>query len=416
MSEVMAALDAIEKIGSHAQKIEEYKKLADRLFQAKDVPSLVSLLARLADDPPSSGEAVPTIISRQVLQDFVTQIFDASLSRVQMKELGTIALNKLRARQSAFEEQITIISEKLADILQADEDWKGAADVLARIPLGSSQRNVSDEYKAKLYVRIAMLYLEDDDEVSADSYVARSHSIVGKADFTNLEVKFQHQACRARIFDAKRNFQAAARHYYELSQVGKATVLAVMGAAAAEQDNLDELIEQQNLEALTKAAVCAILAPAGPDRSRILAMLYKDERSSKISLYTMLQKIYMERVVRAPEIEEFRKALKPHQMATTSDGLTVLQKAMIEHNLFAAAKLYNNITFRELGFFLHVAPEQAEKMARDMVLESRLAASIDQIEGLIYFEEGREAGTLWDAEIRGACTAVNTLAQYITDR
>ena len=59
---------------------------------------------------------------------------------------------------------------------------------MARIPLGSSQRNVSDEYKAKLYVRIAMLYLEDDDEVSADSYVARSHSIVGKADFTNLEV------------------------------------------------------------------------------------------------------------------------------------------------------------------------------------------------------------------------------------
>ena len=124
MAEVMATLDTIEKIGSHAQKIEEYKKLADRLFQAKDVPSLVSLLARLADDPPSSGEAVPTIISRQVLQDFVTQIFDASLSREQMKELGTIALNKLRARQSAFEEQITIISEKLADILQArDCSW-----------------------------------------------------------------------------------------------------------------------------------------------------------------------------------------------------------------------------------------------------------------------------------------------------
>ena len=95
-----------------------------------------------------------------------------------------------------------------------------------------------------------MLYLEDDDEVSADSYVARSHSIVGKADFTNLEVeqsksdvfiddpdsdescagfdaqvKFQHQACRARIFDAKRNFQAAARHYYELSQVHPAHAL-----------------------------------------------------------------------------------------------------------------------------------------------------------------------------------------------
>lgn len=118
MSEVGASLDAIEKMGSHAQKIEEYKKLADRLFQGKDVPALISFLARLADDPPSSGEAVPTIISRQVLQDFVVQIFDSSLNRDQVKELANIALNKLRARQSAFEEQITIISEKLADILQ----------------------------------------------------------------------------------------------------------------------------------------------------------------------------------------------------------------------------------------------------------------------------------------------------------
>ena len=118
MSEVLTNLDASEKMGSHAQKIEEYKKRADRLFQVKDVPALVSFLSRLADDPPSSGEAVPTIISRQVLQDFVVQIFESALSREETKDLANIALNKLRARQSAFEEQITIISEKLADILQ----------------------------------------------------------------------------------------------------------------------------------------------------------------------------------------------------------------------------------------------------------------------------------------------------------
>jgi hypothetical protein len=116
MSEVNGSLDAIEKMGSHAQKIEEYKKLADRLFQEKDVPSLISFLGRLADD--SATSAVPTIISRQVLQDFVVQIFDSSLHRDQAKQLADIALTKLRARQSAFEEQITTVSEKFADILQ----------------------------------------------------------------------------------------------------------------------------------------------------------------------------------------------------------------------------------------------------------------------------------------------------------
>eukprot|EP00961_Rhodomonas_salina_P121045 1629108-Rhodomonas_salina.1 len=66
MSGVAAQLDAIEKVATHAQKIEEYKKLAERLFAEKDIASLDNFLHRLADDPPPSGEAVPTMISRQV--------------------------------------------------------------------------------------------------------------------------------------------------------------------------------------------------------------------------------------------------------------------------------------------------------------------------------------------------------------
>lgn len=73
MSGVSAQLDAIEKVATHAQKIEEYKKLAERLFAERDVANLTNFLHRLADDPPPSGESVPTMISRQVS--------DASLSK-----------------------------------------------------------------------------------------------------------------------------------------------------------------------------------------------------------------------------------------------------------------------------------------------------------------------------------------------
>jgi COP9 signalosome complex subunit 4 len=391
MTDLAAQLDAIEKISTHAQKVDEFKKLAERLFAAPDTGQLSQFLARLSEDPPPQGEAVPTMISRQVLQEFNNLLFSqgVGLSREQVKTLGNLFLTKLRARLSSFEEQFSAVSEKMADILQEEEDWKGAAELLSRIPLTSSQRNISEEYKAKMFVRIAMLYLEDDDEVNAEIYVGRSHAIIGKSEFKNLEVKFQHQACRARIYDAKRKFQDAARHYYELSQVGKATVIAIMGEQAAGQTNLDEIIEAQNLDALTKAAICAILAPAGPERSRTLAILYKDERTAKIATFNMMEKIYMERVVRAPEIQEFEKSLRPHQMALTAEGLTVLQKAMIEHNLFAAAKMYNNITFVELGFFLHVDPDKAEKIARNMILENRIAGSIDQIDGMIYFAQVR---------------------------
>ena len=38
-----------------------------------------------------------------------------------------------------------------------------------------------------------------------------------------------------------------------------------------------------------------------------------------------------------------------HQKAITADGSTILEHAVIEHNLLAASKLYNNITFEGLG-------------------------------------------------------------------
>jgi len=164
MADSHDALDAIERIGTHAQKVEEYKKLATKLLSEGNMQGLKTFVCRLAEDAPSRGEAVPTMISRQVLQDFVGEIFTSTLPQALRRELGQLALQKLKARLSSFEEPFSIVSEKMADILQEDEDWAGAASILSHIPLTSSQRNISDDYKAKMYVRIAMLYLEAEDE------------------------------------------------------------------------------------------------------------------------------------------------------------------------------------------------------------------------------------------------------------
>ena len=44
-------------------------------------------------------------------------------------------------------------------------------------------------------------------------------------------------------------------------------------------------------------------------------------------------------------MESFVADLKVHQMADTSDGSKVHERAIIEHNLLSASKIYNNITF-----------------------------------------------------------------------
>lgn len=76
------------------------------------------------------------------------------------------------------------------------------------------------------------------------------------------------------------------------------------------------------------------------------------------------------------QVEAFSQTLRPHQTAITADGNTVLEKAVVEHNLLAASRLYNNIYFDELGQLLGVAPSKAESIAARMIAEGRLTVRL----------------------------------------
>ncbi|CAA2976166.1 COP9 signalosome complex subunit 4 [Olea europaea subsp. europaea] len=42
---------------------------------------------------------------------------------------------------------------------------------------------------------------------------------------------------------------------------------------------------------------------------------HQDERCSKLEIYPIFQKVYLERFLRKPEIDAFAEELKPHQVA-----------------------------------------------------------------------------------------------------
>lgn len=50
--------------------------------------------------------------------------------------------------------------------------------------------------------------------------------------------------------------------------------------------------------ALVDSIICTILASAGPQRSRMLATLYKDERTAKLTIFPFLEKVYMEHILK----------------------------------------------------------------------------------------------------------------------
>lgn len=180
------------------------------------------------------------------------------------------------------------------------------------------------------------------------------------------------------------------------------------------------------------AVTCAVLAPAGPNRSRMLASLCRDERTAQLPNGKILNKMFLDHILRPEEVKEFEASLKPHQLAkisqSSNDKLassvgvdsqtpeagtsnrtgpsTVLDRAVMEHNLLSCSKIYNNITFAGLGALLDLTPGAAETMARKMIEQSRLRASLDQIDKLIRFDGPLEddnaqgkAGGLGDVDL-----------------
>ncbi|KAG2013611.1 COP8 [Coprinopsis cinerea AmutBmut pab1-1] len=392
------------------------------LNQKDKAPAYTSLVPEvLTQPPPSIPNDVRTLLDAVVVRD----VGGIVVARTVLSELvkllgeGTIkdhdirrrvieeTLETIQPRLVSYEEQANNLRFQLADILEDEEDWSGAARVLMGISLDSGQRTTGDADKFKVYVRIVRLLLEEEDSVQAETYYNRAALLVHS--ISEREILLQFKLCQARISDYSRKFLEAASRYHELSYVG-------------------EIDEEERRHMLSAAVTCAVLAPAGPNRSRVLASLYRDERTAELPTYNVLSKMFLDHILRPAEIKEFERTLKPHQLAkiaiSSNDKLasvshddddgttstrtgpsTVLDRAVMEHNLLASSNIYNNITFRGLGALLDLTPGAAETMARKMIEQGRLRGHIDQVDKLIWFEGKKEeddaqgkAGGLGDVE------------------
>jgi COP9 signalosome complex subunit 4 len=115
--------------------------------------------------------------------------------------------------------------------------------------------------------------------------------------------------------------------------------------------------------------------------------MYKDERSAELEFFSVLEKMFLDRILRKDEFAKFVAILKERgqQIASVDNRTTVLDKAVREHNLLSASKVYNNIQFDELALLLDVDASEAEKLASTMITEDRLHGHIDQLARVIYF-------------------------------
>lgn len=352
------------------------------------------------------AQALGVVSTRSVLSALVAALEALGNDELSIR-VGTRTLSHLAAQPSSFLEAAAALCQLVATAQENCGQFAEAARTLAETPLDSSQRKVTDQDKARVWVRIVRNYLEVDDSTAAETYVNKLKNIMHTVADADLNLHFR--LSQARIKDAKRDFLSAAQRYHDIS----------LAPAVA---------EEERLQTLAMAIKCAILAPAGPMRSRILARLYKDERSGQLAEFGILEKIFLDRLLSPDEVAKFAQGLQPHQLATTSDGSTVLAKAVVEHNLLGASRLYDNIPFDALASLLGLERERAEETTARMIEQGRLVGRIDQLQGIVWFEGGEASGEKgsgraeavtgkemrrWDAQVQGLAEAVETVTNSL---
>lgn len=374
--------------GSHKDQAEKYRAILDMILSSSG-EDLIDTLKIFIEA--IVNENVSLVISRQVLTDVSNRLL--LLPDEISKAVSHYTLDKVQPRVISFEEQVASIRQHLADIYERNQNWREAANVLVGIPLETGQKQYTVDYKLETYLKIARLYLEDDDPIQAEAFINRASLL--QAESKNEQLQIYYKVCYARVLDYRRKFIEAAQRYNELSY-------------------RSIVHEDERMTALRNALICTVLASAGQQRSRMLATLFKDERCQQLPAYSILEKMYLDRIIRRSELEEFEALLQPHQKASTIDGLgsTILDRAVIEHNLLSASKLYNNITFEELGALLEIPPTKAEKIASQMITEGRMNGYIDQIDSIVHFET-REILPTWDKQIQSLCYQVNQIIEKI---
>lgn len=395
---------ALQQIAASAEKPKGYEALLSQVLSVSTATALKADLIAIIDS--IFADSLGIVVTRSLSGLFIEALKNVPDNDTKI-DVGEHTLSIFQSQASSFEEQNAQLRELMADAHESDEDFLASAKVLCGIPLDSSQRKVSNEDKVRFWIRITRNYLEVDDTTLAETYLGKAKNLIYTVSDRDMNLHFK--LCQARIQDARRNFLAAAQGYQDIS----------FSSA---------IVEEERLHTLSMAIKCAVLAPAGPARSRALGRLYKDERASTLEEYGILEKMFLDRLLAPAEVDKFAKGLAVHQLAKTSDGSTVLAKAVVEHNLRGASRLYSNIRFEALGLLLGLDGDKAEETTARMIEQGRLVGRIDQIERVIWFEGGEATGRQgsgrsasvvgkelrrWDANVQGLAEEVEKVASEL---
>lgn len=170
-------------IGTHKDQADKYRQLLKSVL-SNTGPELIDTLKLFVEA--IVNEHVSLVIARQILNDVGVEL--SKLPDDMSKQLSHFTLEKVHPRVISFEEQVAGIRFHLANIYERNQQWRDAATVLVGIPLETGQKQYSVECKLGTYLKIARLYLEDNDSVQAELFINRASLLQAETNSEELQV------------------------------------------------------------------------------------------------------------------------------------------------------------------------------------------------------------------------------------
>lgn len=347
-----------------ANLIDQYQSVLQSLpWNQSNTVDIKRYIDHIIDLPYGRNFAKPLI-------DHALAISEARLSESESpsSDILLYLLSKLAPLSIPYLDQDLRARNVLATYFESNDDNLQAAQVLLD-GMDTDRRAIPDVVRFETYIRIVRNYLECDRTELAQSVLSRAAISRSNLETVPPESEIHFVLCQARILDSNRKFLDASVKYYTVSR--------------------ESLVSEADRRiCLRQSIICAILSPAGPARSQQLRRLYMDEGALQDpTLFGILEKVYLGRLLSEEDINVLQQVLSPHQLVVVEDGITVLQRAIVDHNVLSVSKVYDNISLDVLSRTLGLDPAKAEAYSARMISQDRLNARIDQIDRLVYFEE-----------------------------
>jgi len=312
-----------------------------------------------------------------------------------------------QSRQNVYEDVLPIVFENAAAKYETAGMKKEALEDLTRlfecineIHGVADPRSVqkSAEYlrrRVDVCVHAATLQMELGDVEGANRFLSRASDKVSDLPAGDKSA-LNYKKLYAKLFDMRHDFIRAAQKYAELMRQ-------------------PALSQEESLECLRCCARCVILSDAGSERTTVMAIMFKDERTASLDCYPFLKKIQQQRILRPADITAIQGILLDYQKTPlANEKMTPLDHAVMLHNLFSCANIYASIRLDDLALLLGINKEEAENEASEMIRQKRISAKIDQVDGILHFDNKQDPLSMWDSHIDEMCNTANEAADMIS--